>query len=120
MIGMATIWNAPRALGRQSVRIVGSIVAAVAPVRTMATTLVRHAAALLINMVSTPASPLGERNAERGETGRDRLRQGLNLLLSITQFAAAIITFSGQFGEQLFYSNPRNPLIVPADYAFSV
>ncbi len=120
MFGMATLWSAPRALKRQGVNVVGSIVAAVAPVRTLATTLVRHTVALLINTVSTPASPLGERNAERGETGRDRLRQGLNLLLSITQFAAAILTFSGQFGEQLFYSGERNPLIVPADYAFSV
>ncbi len=53
-------------------------------------------------------------------TRRDLLRQGLNLLLSITQFAAAILTFSGQFGDQLFYSDRRDPLIVPADYTFSV
>jgi hypothetical protein len=44
----------------------------------------------------------------------------LNLLLSITQFAAAILTFSGQFGDQLFNSGERGPLIVPANYAFSV
>lgn len=120
MFGMATVWNAPRALGRQSLNIVGSIMAAVAPVRTLATTLVRHTAALLINTVSAPAAPEGARSTERGEAGRDRLRQGLNLLLSITQFAVAILTFSGQFGDQLFYSNQRDPLIVPADYTFSV
>jgi FtsH-binding integral membrane protein len=82
-------------------------------------------AALLVNTVSTSGQPLAERSAERttptsGEKQRDRLRQGLNLLLSITQFAAAIITFSGEFGDQLFYSNTREPLIVPASYAFSV
>lgn len=120
MFGMTTVWNAPRALARQGLNTVGSIVAAIAPVRTLATTLVRHAAAALINTVSAPAAPVGERNGERGETRRDRLRQGLNLLLSITQFAAAILTFSGEFGDQLFYSPQRDPLIVPADYAFSV
>jgi len=120
MFGMATFWNAPRALRRQGLSIVGSIAAAVTPVRTLATTLVRHTAALLINTVSVPGQPLSERDAERGAMGQDRLRQGLNLLLSITQFAAAILTFSGQFGDQLFYSGERNPLIVPADYAFSV
>jgi benzodiazapine receptor len=120
MLGMATVWHAPRALGRLGLNIIGSIMTAVTPVRTAATTLVRHTTTLLINTVSTPAAPLQDRNAERGETKHDRRRQGLNLLLSITQFAAAILTFSGQFGDQLFYSGERNPLIVPADYAFSV
>ena len=120
MIGMARLWRTPRAWAWQGVNIVGSIVAAAAPIRTMATTFVRHTAALWLNTASTPAAPRGEPSAERGDTGRDLLRQGLNLLLSITQFAAAILTFSGQFGDQFFYSDRRDPLIVPADYAFSV
>ncbi len=120
MLGMATLWSTPRALARQGLNIVGSIVAAGASLRTTAITFVRPMATWYVNTASTPVTSRGEPNMERGATGRDLLRQGLNLLLSVTQFAAAILTFSGQFGDQLFYSDRRDPLIVPADYAFSV
>jgi translocator protein len=52
---------------------------------------------------------------------RDLIRQGLNLVFSVGQFAAAILIFSGEFGERLFYDpNSREPLILPADYVFSI
>lgn len=54
-------------------------------------------------------------------TRRDRLRQGLNLLLSIAQWAAAALIFSTSLGDELF-SNPasQDPLIVPAGYTFGI
>ena len=120
MIGMTTLWSASRTLAQQGLNIFDTIIGAGARIRTAVTVLVRNTAEFLSNTASSSVPPLSELNTEGGETGRDRLRQGLNLLLSITQFGAAILTFSGQFGDQLFYSDERGPLIVPADYAFSV
>lgn len=51
----------------------------------------------------------------------DWLRQGLNLVFAIGQFAASIIIFTGAFGDSLFYDpNNREPLILPAEYVFSI
>lgn len=120
MIGITTLWSASRTLGQQGSNIFDTIIGAGTNIRMAATAFVRNTVAFLSNTASSSIPALSERNTERGETGRDWLRQGLNLMLSITQFGAAILTFSGQFGDQLFYSNERGPLIVPADYAFSV
>lgn len=70
---------------------------------------------------STP-SPLSPLDAPLpAGTSRDWLRQALNLLLSITQFAAAVLIFSSQFGDDLF-RNPssQEPPIVPAEYTFGI
>lgn len=54
-------------------------------------------------------------------TRRDWLRQVLNLVLSIAQFAAAALIFSSQFGDDLFGAPASSqPAIVPADYTFTI
>ncbi len=120
MLGMATLWNAPRALGRQGLNIIGAVVEALAPVRTVAITLVRHTAALLINTVSAPATPLSERNAERGETGRDRLRQVINIILAIAQVVAIVWNSVAGTGPDARVRATFESPVFPAPYTFSV
>ncbi len=58
---------------------------------------------------------------ETAQTTTDRIRQGLNLSLSIAQMLAAILIFSGQFGNSLFYDQTKaEPYFLPADYVFSI
>jgi hypothetical protein len=72
-----------------------------------------------LNMTTT--MPGTDAQATPVRSNRDLWRQALNLLLAIAQFAAAAIIFSSDFGNELFYNpNTRNPLIVPADYTFSI
>lgn len=121
MFGMITILvrSNGNSLGRPL-----NVVRALASVRVFATNLVQRVAAPITKTVArlvrqerttTPPDPTVVTSQ------RDRLRQALNLLLSVAQFAAAAIIFSSQFGDELFYNpaNP-NPPIVPADYAFSI
>lgn len=100
-----------------------------APLRRAASGFVQYAKAGLHAAVTRLASsgratPRPELPADRrapSSIKRDWLRQALNLLLSITQFAAAALIFSSQFGDDLF-RNPdrREPPIVPADYTFGI
>lgn len=110
--------------------IVGTLTYVLLPLRKAATSFVQHVVTSITTALdrfatkesnmATIVSPISTTTMP-ASTKRDYLRQVLNLLLSITQFAAAALIFSSQFGNDLFY-NPvsREPLILPADYTFGI
>lgn len=110
--------------------LVGPLVQVIAPLRQAVPHLVRWLAAPVVaaaarftgteRIVDPGSAPISTATTPDG-TQRDRLRQGLNLLLSIAQWAAAALIFSTALGDELF-SNPasQDPLIVPAGYTFAI